>query len=706
MNKTFLAAAVATMMACACKPTADSNPLLQTFDTPYGIPPFSQIADSHYLPAFQKAMEAHKAEIEAIASCADAPTFDNTILALDRSGQLLTQVASVFYAQNAASTTPAMQEVDAKVSPMLATHSDEIMMDQRLWERVKTVYEQRKGNHLDAQQQKLVEETYKQFVRSGASLDKEAQERLKELNNEIASLETAFSQHMLAETNAYRLVVSHKDSLAGLPADLVASAAEAASEAGMEGKWMFTLHNPSVMPFLQYSACRDLRRAMFEAYTQRGCHGGADDNRQVVARLVEARLQKARLMGYPDYASLALERRMAKEPQAVYDLLDQVWKPALEVAAQELDDIRQEARKDGLTEEPEGWDWRYYADRAKQAKYSFDENQLRPYLQLDNVRKGLFYCANRLYGIQLTPIQDVPLPHPDAQAFECTDADGRLLGVLFMDFFPRASKRGGAWCTSYRDLRYTDEGERIVPIISIVCNFTKPAAGEPALLNVDETRTMFHEFGHALHGFFTDVRYKGLSDVPRDFVELPSQINEHWAFAPEVLKVYATHYKTGELLPQELVEQMERSQRYGQGFATVEYLAASYLDMDFHTLTQIPDSFDVMQFEQTTLQGRGLPRQIPSRYRTTYFNHTMGGGYTAGYYSYLWAEVLESDGFEAFRETGDIFSPTVAQRFRQYVLTPGGTRDAMEMYVGFRGHKPGIDPLLRGRFGNGDGIDK
>ena len=702
MNKILLAATMATMMACGCTPSTDSNPLLQTFDTPYGIPPFEKIEDAHYLPAFEKAMKAQKDEIEAIATCKDAPTFENTVLALDRSGQLLSQVASVFFAQDAAATNAAMQEVDAKVSPMLATHQDEIMMDSRLWERVKTVYEQRKGSHLDAIQQKLVEETYKEFVRSGANLDKQAQERLKELNNEIALLETTFSQHMLAETNAYQLVINNKDSLEGLPADLVASAAEAAEEAGKKGSWMFTLHNPSVMPFLQYSACRDLRRDIFEAYTQRGCHGGENDNRQVVARLVEARLEKARLMGYPDYASMALERRMAKQPVAVYNLLDQVWKPALEVAAQELEDIRQEARKDGLTEEPEGWDWRYYADRAKQAKYSFDENQLRPYLQLENVREGLFYCANRLYGLQMKPLQDVPLPHPDAQAYECTDAQGQLLGVLFMDFFPRASKRGGAWCTSYRDLRYTEQGERIVPIISIVCNFTKPAAGEPALLNVDETRTMFHEFGHALHGFFTDVPYKGLSDVPRDFVELPSQINEHWAFAPEVLQVYATHYKTGEVLPQELVEQMERSQKYGQGFATVEYLAASYLDMDFHTLAQIPDSFDVMQFEQSTLQGRGLPRQIPSRYRTTYFNHTMGGGYTAGYYSYLWAEVLESDGFEAFRETGDIFSPTVAQRFRQYVLTPGGTRDAMDMYVGFRGHKPGIEPLLRGRFGDRD----
>ena len=509
-------------------------------------------------------------------------------------------------------------------------------------------------------------------------------------------LQLTFGQNMLAETNAFQLVIDNKDDLAGLPQNLIASAAEVAKERGLDGKWVFTLHNPSVMPFLQYSDRRELRERMYKGYISRGCQGGKNDSREVVKKLVKARLEKARLMGYEDYASMALDNRMAKTPEAVYELLDQVWKPALAKAKEELADIQEEMKKDGRDFTAEGWDWRYYADRAKRAKYAFDENELRPYLKLENVRDGLFYCANKLYGITLTPIKNVPLPHPEAQAFEVKDAKGKHIAILFMDFFPRASKRGGAWCGTYRDQTY-EKGKKITPVVTIVCNFTKPAAGEPALLTADEASTMFHEFGHALHQFFQDVHYQGISNVPRDFVELPSQINEHWCFAPEVLKVYAKHYKTGEIMPQSLVEKMERSQKYGQGFATVEYVAASLLDMDWHVLKSVPDDLDVEDFERQTLVKRGLLSQIPPRYRTTYFNHTMGGGYTAGYYSYMWAEVLEADGFEAFKETGDIFNQDVANRFRTYVLTPGGINDAMDMYVNFRGKKPDTKPLLRNR---------
>ena len=695
MRKTIITTCAAAIV-CGSAMAKGGNPFLGKYTTPYGIPPFEQIKVEHYKPAFVKGMEEHKKEIDAIVNNKKTATFENTIAALDRCGELLNKVASVFYGQNSACTSDEMQAVSREISPLLSQHSDDITMNAALFKRVKYVYDHQSEEKLDKEQKKLLEETYKSFVRSGANLSADKQEQLRKLNQEISMLQLTFGQNMLAETNAFQLVIDNKDDLAGLPQNLIASAAEVAKERGLDGKWVFTLHNPSVMPFLQYSDRRELRERMYKGYISRGCQGGKNDSREVVKKLVKARLEKARLMGYEDYASMALDNRMAKTPEAVYELLDQVWKPALAKAKEELADIQEEMKKDGRDFTAEGWDWRYYADRAKRAKYAFDENELRPYLKLENVRDGLFYCANKLYGITLTPIKNVPLPHPEAQAFEVKDAKGKHIAILFMDFFPRASKRGGAWCGTYRDQTY-EKGKKITPVVTIVCNFTKPAAGEPALLTADEASTMFHEFGHALHQFFQDVHYQGISNVPRDFVELPSQINEHWCFAPEVLKVYAKHYKTGEIMPQALVEKMERSQKYGQGFATVEYVAASLLDMDWHVLKSVPDDLDVEDFERQTLVKRGLLSQIPPRYRTTYFNHTMGGGYTAGYYSYMWAEVLEADGFEAFKETGDIFNQDVANRFRTYVLTPGGINDAMDMYVNFRGSKPDTKPLLRNR---------
>ena len=695
MRKTIITTCAAAIVRGSAM-AKGGNPFLGKYTTPSGIPPFEQIKVEHYKPAFIKGMEEHKKEIDAIVNNKKTATFENTIAALDRCGELLNKVASVFYGQNSACTSDKMQAVSREISPLLSQHSDDITMNAALFKRVKYVYDHQSEEKLDKEQKKLLEETYKSFVRSGANLSADKQEQLRKLNQEISMLQLTFGQNMLAETNAFQLVIDNKDDLAGLPQNLIASAAEVAKERGLDGKWVFTLHNPSVMPFLQYSDRRELRERMYKGYISRGCQGGKNDSREVVKKLVKARLEKARLMGYEDYASMALDNRMAKTPEAVYELLDQVWKPALAKAKEELADIQEEMKKDGRDFTAEGWDWRYYADRAKRAKYAFDENELRPYLKLENVRDGLFYCANKLYGITLTPIKNVPLPHPEAQAFEVKDAKGKHIAILFMDFFPRASKRGGAWCGTYRDQTY-EKGKKITPVVTIVCNFTKPAAGEPALLTADEASTMFHEFGHALHQFFQDVHYQGISNVPRDFVELPSQINEHWCFAPEVLKVYAKHYKTGEIMPQSLVEKMERSQKYGQGFATVEYVAASLLDMDWHVLKSVPDDLDVEDFERQTLVKRGLLSQIPPRYRTTYFNHTMGGGYTAGYYSYMWAEVLEADGFEAFKETGDIFNQDVANRFRTYVLTPGGINDAMDMYVNFRGKKPDTKPLLRNR---------
>ena len=698
MKHILLAAcAVAILSGCGSQgkqaaPT--ENPFLSEYTTPFQVPPFDQIKMEHYKPAFLQGMEEQQKEIDAIVNNPEPATFQNTIAALDQSGALLRKVSTVFYGLKSANTNDEMDALSRELSPLQSKHSDDIALNEKLFARIKAVYEN-PGN-LDKEQKKLLEETYKDFVRGGANLDAESQKKLRELNSEISMLQLTFGQNMQKETNAFQLIVDKEEDLAGLPQNLIASAAETAKEAGMEGKWIFTLHNPSVMPFLQYADNRDLREKIFKGYINRGNNGNEYDNKEVVRKLLKARLEKAKLMGYENYASFALEERMAKTPDAVYKLLDQIWTPTLSKAKEELADINAEIKKDRKNFTAEGWDWRYYADRAKKAKFDLDENQVRPYLKLENVRNGVFYVANKLYGITFTQLDNLPLPHPDAQAFECKDKDGSHLGVLYMDFFPRASKKGGAWCGSYRSQTYKD-GKKVAPVVTVVCNFTKPAAGQPALLSADEANTLFHEFGHALHNLFKDVHYYGVASVPRDFVELPSQIDEHWAFEPEVLNVYAKHYQTGEVIPAGLVEKMDKSGKYGQGFATAEYLAASLLDMDYHVLKEIPDDMDVMQFEAETLGKRGLLKQIPSRYRTTYFNHTMGGGYTAGYYSYIWAEVLDCDAYEAYKETGDIFNQEVAGKFRKYILTPGCIDDAMDMYVNFRGKEPGIDPLLKNR---------
>lgn len=698
MKHILLAAcAVAILSGCGSQgkqaaPT--ENPFLSEYTTPFQVPPFDQIKMEHYKPAFLQGMEEQQKEIDAIVNNPEPATFQNTIAALDQSGTLLRKVSTVFYGLKSANTNDEMDALSRELSPLQSKHSDDIALNEKLFARIKAVYEN-PGN-LDKEQKKLLEETYKDFVRGGANLDAESQKKLRELNSEISMLQLTFGQNMQKETNAFQLIVDKEEDLAGLPQNLIASAAETAKEAGMEGKWIFTLHNPSVMPFLQYADNRDLREKIFKGYINRGNNGNEYDNKEVVRKLLKARLEKAKLMGYENYASFALEERMAKTPDAVYKLLDQIWTPTLSKAKEELADINAEIKKDRKNFTAEGWDWRYYADRAKKAKFDLDENQVRPYLKLENVRDGVFYVANKLYGITFTQLDNLPLPHPDAQAFECKDKDGSHLGVLYMDFFPRASKKGGAWCGSYRSQTYKD-GKKVAPVVTVVCNFTKPAAGQPALLSADEANTLFHEFGHALHNLFKDVHYYGVASVPRDFVELPSQIDEHWAFEPEVLNVYAKHYQTGEVIPAGLVEKMDKSGKYGQGFATAEYLAASLLDMDYHVLKEIPDDMDVMQFETETLGKRGLLKQIPSRYRTTYFNHTMGGGYTAGYYSYIWAEVLDCDAYEAYKETGDIFNQEVAGKFRKYILTSGCIDDAMDMYVNFRGKEPGIDPLLKNR---------
>lgn len=703
MNKTLIAAGLAAVLgACTFSKksnvadTATPNPFLSEYTTPFGVPPFDLIQIEHYKPAFLKGMEEYAKEIEAIVNNPENATFENTIVALDQGGELLSNVSYAFNGESGVNTSDELQDLEQEIYPLLSQHMDDIRLNPGLFTRVKAVYNSPDTVSLNKEQKKLLEETYKGFVRGGANLDADKQAQLRELNQKTATLELTFGQNVLKETNAFKLIVDKKEDLAGLPETLIAAAAETAVEDSQEGKWVFTLQNSSVMPFLQFADNRALREKIFNAYINRGNNNNANDNKNLVKQLVAARLDKARLLGFDDYAAYALDRSMAKNEKNVYDLLNQIWVPALAKSKEELADIQAEIKTEGGDFEAEGWDWRYYFEKAKKTRFNIDEDEVRPYLELNNVREGAFYTANKLYGITFTEIAEIPKPHADAMAFECKDKDGKLLGVLYMDFFSRPSKSGGAWCGSYRSQTYRD-GKHIPPVVTTVFNFSKPAAGQPALLNADEASTVFHEFGHALHSLFGDVHYYGVTNVPRDFVELPSQVMEHWAFEPEVLKVYARHYETDGVIPQEIVDKLVKSGKYGQGFITTEYLAAALLDMDYHTLKEIPADFSVDAFEVKSLGERGLIRQIPPRYRTTYFSHIMEGGYTAGYYSYTWAEVLDADAFEAYKETGDLFNPEVADKFRTYVLTPGGIDDAMDMYKNFRGKQPSIDPLLKNR---------
>lgn len=684
-------------LAAAGCANQSKNPLLEEFNTPFGIAPFAQITIEDYREAMLQGMAEQKAEIEAILASTDEPTFANTIAALDQSGRLLSRARGTFSPLSSSNSTDETRALEKELSPLFSAHSDDIYLNEALFERVKKVYENQAAEQLSAEEKKVLENIYDRFVNSGANLNDEEKARLRELNSRLAMLQLNFTQNLLYETNNTFVVVDNEAELAGLPEANIAAAAKMAEEQGQAGKWMFNMQRPSCNPVLQYCSNRALRERVYKAYYNRGNQDNDYDNKAISAEIVRLRLEKARLMGFENYAQMALEQRMAKTPKAVYDLLMQVWTPAVKKAKEELDDIREEIRREGGNFEPAGWDYMYYLDKAKQRKFSVDEQQVRAYLEIGNVMQGIFHVAGKLYGLTFNEItSEVPSYEPTAKAYEVMDKDGTRLAIFYSDPFPRASKRAGAWCTSFRGQRYEGE-ERVIPIVVNCCNMTTPNAEGYALQSIDNVETLFHEFGHALHSFMRDVRYNGAAGVERDFVELPSQINEHWAFEPEVLNVYAKHYQTGETIPLELVEKLQQSARYGQGFATVEYVAASLSDMDLHVLTEIPEDLNVMTFEEQALKQRGIPSQILPRYRMTNFSHTMGGGYTAGYYSYMWAEVLDADAFEAFSETGDIFNEEVADKFRRYVLTPGGIDDGMTMYQNFRGRAPKIDALLKNR---------
>lgn len=692
---TYLICFAGLMLQACNSEIKQDNPFLKDFDTPQGVPPFQQIQNSHYLPAFREGIKQQEAEIEAILNNPEAPTFENTIVALEKSGQLLQRVQSVFMNLREANTNDSMQMVAEQVAPLLSAHADGMNLNEKLFQRIKTVYDNKEKENLHTEQLEVLNKYYKEFVRGGANLSAEEKEKLKKINNELSLLAIKFGNNLLKETNNYQLVIDNEKDLEGLPSGVIASAAETAKEAGLEGKWVFTLHNPSVMPFLQYADNRDLREQIYRAYTNRGNNNNEYDNKEVISKIIALKTEKANLLGFPDYASYVLDENMAKNPENVYTLCNQIWEAALKVAKKEAQVLQQMIDKTGGKFKLQPWDWRYYAEKVKQAQYGLDENELRQYFPLDQVREGAFYTANKLYGITFEPRTDLPLPHPDAKAFEVKDADGNFIGIYYADYFPRPSKSQGAWMDAFRSQSFLLES---TPVITNVCNFTKPTGETPALLTFDEAQTLFHEFGHALHGLLSQCTYPSIAgtNVVHDFVELPSQIMENWAGDPEVLKIYARHYKTGEPIPQKLIDKLQKSSHFNQGFATTEFMAAALLDMAYHTV-KTTDPLDVEKFEKETLDKLGLIPEITVRYRSTYFAHIFDSGYSAGYYAYTWAEVLDADAFQAFKETGDVFNPEKALAFRQYVLSKGGSDDAMKLYKTFRGKDPSIEPLLERR---------
>jgi len=675
----------------------NTNPFFEEWTTPFGTPPFDKIKNEHYLPAFKAGIEEQNKEIEAIVNNSEEPTFENTVVELEYSGTMLDRVSRVFFAMTEAMTNDELQAITKEVSPMLAKHNDDINLNPKLFERIKSVYDNKDKFDLNTEQEKLLEEYYKGFVRGGANLPEDKKEEFRDINKQLSLLSIQFGENVLKETNKFEMVLDESD-LDGLPENVVAMGADEAKARGYDGKYVYTIQRTSMYPFLTYSTRRDLREKIYKAYINKGDNNDELDNKEIAAKMAALRVKKANLLGYPSHATFVLEEQMAKTPENVYDLLNKVWEPAMKVAKKERDDMQQMIYDEGNDFELEGWDWWYYSEKVKKAKYDLDENELRPYFEVTNVIKGVFDLSTRLWGITFEERNDIPKYHPHVKTFEVKDKDGSHLAILYTDYFPRDSKRGGAWMDVFTKQHVDKDGNFVAPVVYNVGNFAKPTAGKPALLSLDNVHTLFHEFGHALHGMLAHTVYPSLSgtSTPRDFVEFPSQVMENWCMYPDVLKNYAFHYETGKPIPDELIQKIKKSGKFNQGFATGEYLAASFLDMDWHTLTE-PVEKDVIEFENASMDKIGLIKQIAPRYRTTYFNHIFSGGYSAGYYSYIWSEVLDADAFAAFVESGDVYNQEIADRYRKYILSKGGTEDAMELYKKFRGKEPSIEPLLEKR---------
>jgi peptidyl-dipeptidase Dcp len=678
------------------KDPVTDNPFFSEYKTPFQVPPFDKIDTSHYVPAFLEGMKQQNAEIDSIVSNTQAPDFDNTILAYDKSGKLLSKVSYVFYALNSANTSDQMQAIARKINPLMSKHRDNISMNEKLFKRIKAVYDKRFEMKLDSQQIHVVEKYYRDFERRGANLSKDNQDSLKTINAELSVLSLKFGENMLKETKNFLLIIEDKKDLEGLPQTAIDGAAAAAKEHNKDGKWVFTLDKPSMIPFLQYAKNRSLREKIYRGYFMRGDNDNANDNKKIVAEIVKLREKKAMLLGFKSYAAYVIDENMAKTPEKVDEFLMKLWNAALPVAKNELAEMQKIIDRDGGGFKLQPWDWWYYAEKVRKEKYDLDENELKPYFSLPNVRDGMFYVATKLYGITFVKRTDLPVYQEDVETYEVKEADGSHLGILYLDYYPRASKGGGAWCGSFQDAGW-EKGKKVDPIVTMVYNATKPTGNAPALLTWEETTTMFHEFGHALHGLFTEGKYnRTAGNVPNDYVEMPSQFMENWAAETEVLKFYAKHYQTGKVIPDSLINKIQKSSLFNQGFETLEYLAASLLDMDYHNLSDLKD-IDVNAFEKTSMDKIGLIPEILPRYRSTYFAHIFNGGYAAGYYVYIWAAVLDADAFEAFKETKDLFNKDLAARFRKYCLKESGDDEGMVQYKKFRGKEPSIDPLLKKR---------
>lgn len=701
MKKTFLALLLAGTIMSSCKqkrePQNEINPFFTEFNTPFQTPPFDKIKLEHYMPAYKEAIKQRREEIEKIANNPQTPTFANTIEAYENSGKFLDRVSGVFYNQTIANTNDSLQKYSKELSPMLSKLSADIMMNEQLFSRIKVVYQDREKLGLSTEESTLLDKVYKSFVRGGANLDPEKKERLRQINSRLSILSLQFGENKLKETNAFKLILDKKEDLAGLPQSSIDAAAETAKNAGEEGKWMFTIHKPSLIPFLQFSERRDLREKMFKGYINVGDNNNENDNKAIASEIVKLRVEKAKIFGYNNYAEMRLERNMAKNPENVFNLLNKVWYPALSNAKKEVKEMQKIIDREGRDFKLEAWDWWYYAEKVKKEKYNLDDNELRPYFKLENVRNGAFKVASNLYGIKFKELDNISKYHEDVQTWQVVDKDDSHLGILYLDYHPRASKRGGAWMNHYRKQSGAGTDQKVYPIICNCGNLTAPTGDTPALISLDEVETVFHEFGHAIHGLLSNCKYNYLSgtSVPRDFVELPSQIMENWAMEPQVLKMYARHYKTGEIIPDALIEKIQNASLFNQGFTTVEYMAAALLDMKYHTINEIKD-IDINNFEKNTLKELGLIPEIVSRYRSSYFAHIFSGGYPSGYYAYIWGGVLDTDAFQAFKETS-LFDQKTAELFRTNIVSRGGSEDPMVLYKRFRGAEPSIEPLLKKR---------
>lgn len=703
MNRQLLTLAVVTLTAASltlntgCMKKETANPFLADYTTEYEIPPFEQIKAEHYLPAFEEGIKQHNEEIQAIINNPDAPTFDNTILALDQSGKVLGKVSYVFFALSESDNDEAMDAISEKAYPMLSEHSDMILMNDSLFQRVKVLYDNRDSLGLDKPQMRLLEQKYKDFVRAGALLSPEQKAELMKINQELSAAYLKFSQNILAETNAWEMIVDDESQLAGLPASSIAVAAEEAANRGMEGKWVFTLHAPSRLPLLTYADNRDLREKMYKGYTSLASNDNEYNNSATINKILKLRSQKAKMLGFDNYAAYQTDNVMAKTVDAAEGLLMKIWEPAVKKAQEEIKDMQNYADANGMNLTVAPWDYYYLAEKVKKERFNFSEDQIRPYFHVDSVRKGAFMVANKLYGVNFTEMPDAPKYNEEVTVYDVTDANGEHVAVFMSDYFPRGGKRQGAWMSEFKGSSNVN-GKVERPIIYNVGNFTKPTKEMPSLLTLDEVETLFHEFGHGLHGMLSRAKYSGQAgtNVDRDFVELPSQINEHWATNPEVLKMYARHYQTGEVIPDSLIEKMKAAGKFNQGFMTTELAAAALLDLEWHKLNPTED-IDVVAFEKQVSEKLGKPAEIEYRYRSPYFKHIFGSdGYSAGYYTYLWAQVLDCDGFELFEEKG-VFDSETAKSFKENVLEMGGSEDPMELFVKFRGQEPNPDALLRYR---------